>query len=143
MTNADDNTILAQLRALNPALNVHDGHVEASDPDAKVISAPLPYVVFWGGYDDASLGDSLAGSSGARLTDFRLTFVGETREQAMLAGERARAALDRKFVTFAGGKRFVRCTDNSGYVTRDDTWTRPGGAPLFSGIDQYEIPSPS
>lgn len=143
MTNADDNTVLALLRALSPALNVHDGHVEPSDPTSNVISAPLPYVVFWGGYDTASLGDSLAGSSGARLTDFRLTYVGETREQAMLAGERAKAALDRKFVAFTSGRRFVRCTDNSGYVTRDDTWTRPGGAPLFTGIDQYEIPQPN
>lgn len=138
MSNADDATVLALLDAI-PNLNVWDGHVEDSDPDTQVISADLPYVVFWAGYDDASPGDSLAGTSGARLTDFRVTAVGETREQAKWAAEKVRAVLDRKRVTFTAGSRFVRCTDNSGAVTRDDTWTRPGGAPLFSGVDQYEV----
>lgn len=139
MTNADDNTVLALLRALNPPLDVYDGHVTDSDGVTMTISAPLPYVVFWGGYDDDAPGDSLAGTSGAHLTDFRITAVGDSREQAKLAAERAKAALNRVRVTFSAGSRFVRCTDNSGGVTRDDTWTRPGGAPLFSGIDQYEV----
>lgn len=137
MTSADDATVLAILRAI-PNVNVWDGHVEDSDATDKVITAPLPYVVFWGGYDDAEPGDSLAGSSGAHLSDFRLTFVGSTREQAKLVGEACRAQLDRKRITFGAGPRFLRCVDAGGYVTRDDTWTRPGGAPLFSGIDQYE-----
>lgn len=138
MSSADDATVLAVLDAI-ANLNVYDSHVTDSDPDTQVISAALPYVVFWGGYDDDAPGDSLAGTSGAHLTDFRITFVGETREQAKWAGELARTALNRKQITFGARSRFVRCTDNSGYVTRDDTWTRPGGAPLFSGIDQYEV----
>lgn len=138
MTSADDAAVLAVLNAI-ANLDVWDGHVDDSNPDTMVISADLPYVVFWGGYDDDAPGDSLAGTSGAHLTDFRITAVGETREQAKWAAEQARAALNRKRVTFPAGSRFVRCTDNSGYVTRDDTWTRPGGAPLFSGIDQYEV----
>lgn len=137
MTSADDAVVLTLLRAI-PNANVWDGHVADSDPTDMVISADLPYVVFWGGYDDATPGDSLAGSSGAHLSDFRLTFVGGTREQAKLLGEACRGVLDRKRVTFAAGSRLVRCVDAGGYVTRDDTWTRPGGAPLFSGIDQYE-----
>lgn len=139
MTNADDNVVLTLLRALSPGLNVHDGHVTDSDGVAKTISAPLPYVVFYGASDDDSPGDSLAGTSGARLTGFQLTFVGETREQAMLAGERALAALNRKMVTFAAGARFVRRTDDSLAVRRDDTWTRPGGQPLFFGADRYTV----
>lgn len=138
MTSADDATVLALLNAV-ANLNVWDGHVEDSDADLSVISADLPYVVFWGGYDDDTPGDSLAGTSGAHLTEFRVTAVGGTREQAKWAGEQARAVLNRKRVTFVAGSRFVRCTENSGYVTRDDTWTRPDGAPLFSGIDQYEV----
>lgn len=138
MSNADDTTVLALLNAI-PNLNVWDGHVEDSDADLKVISADLPYVVFWGGYDDDVPGDSLAGTSGAHLTDWRITGVGSTREQARWAMEQAKTALNRKRVTFTAGSRFVRCTSNSGGVTRDDTWTRPGGAPLFSGIDQYEV----
>jgi hypothetical protein len=138
VSSADDATVLTVLRAV-PNLNVWDGHVEDSDASTMVISADLPYVVFWGGYDDDAPGDSLAGTSGAHLSDFRVTFVGETREQAKWAGEQARAVLNRKRLSFTAGSRFVRCTDNSGYVTRDDTWMRPGGAPLFSGIDQYEV----
>jgi hypothetical protein len=138
VTNADDAAVLTVLRAI-PNLTTYDSHVEDSDADTKVIAAELPYVVFWGGYDDDLPGDSLAGTSGAHMTDFRVTAVGETREQAKWAGELARAALNRKFLTFPSGLRFVRCADNSGGVTRDDTWTRPGGAPLFSGIDQYEV----
>lgn len=138
MTAADDAAVLAVLEAI-PNLTVYDSNVTDSDPAAKVITAALPYVVFWGGYDDDAPGDSLAGTSGAHMTDFRITFVGETRHQAKLTGERAKAALNRVFVTFPTGPRFVRCADNSGGVVRDDTWTRPGGAPLFSGVDQYEV----
>lgn len=139
MTNADDTVVLALLRALSPGVDVYDSHVTDSDGVTMTVSAPLPYVVFWGGYDESSHGDSLAGTSGAYLTEFRITAVGESREQAKLVGERVKAALNRVRVTFAAGSRFVRCTDNSGGVTRDDTWTRPGGAPLFSGVDQYEV----
>lgn len=137
--NADDAVVLAVLSGLNPPLTVHDGNVEDSNPNDKVITADLPYVVFYGGSDDDSLGDSLAGTSGSYLTEFRLNFVGSTREQAKLAGERAAAAINRKFLTFGRGPRFVRRTDNSQDVRRDDTWTRPGGKPLFYGSDQYAV----
>lgn len=140
MTNADHNAVLALLNALSPGLNVHDGHVTASDPTSKVISADLPYVVFYAMPDDATPGDTLAGTSTSHLTQFQLTFVGETREQAMLAGERARTPLDRKRVTFPSGARFVRCrSEESQFVRRDDTWTRPGGEPLFFGVDRYAV----
>lgn len=138
MTNADDNVVLDVLRAV-PNLRVHDGDVPDSDPDSKVIRATLPYVVFHGGSDSDEPGDTLAGTSGAYLTDFRLTFVGETREQAKLVGERAKAVINRQFLTFSRGPRFVRRVDNSQDVRRDDTWTRPGGAPLFYGSDQYAV----
>lgn len=138
MTASDSQVILDLLGAVSN-LTVHDGDVPDSDSFDKVIGADLPYLVFWPGFEDDSAGDSLAGTSGARLTDFRLTGVGETREQAQMVLEKARAVLNRKRATFATGSRFVRRTDNSGAVTRDDTWTRPGGDPLFSGIDQYEV----
>jgi phage gp37-like protein len=138
VTSADDATVLAVLAAV-ANLTTYDGHVEDSNPDTKVISAALPYVVFYGQSDDGSPGDSLAGPSGAHLSGFQLTGVGETREQARWALEQARAVLDRKRVTFAAGSRLVRATDDQQYVRRDDTWTRPGGAPLFFGVDRYAV----
>lgn len=139
MTAADDATVLTLLRALNPSLRVHDGDVPDSDPSTKVISAALPYVVFYAMTDVPEPGDSLAGTSGAYLTEFQLTGVGDSREQAKLALERAKAALDRKRVTFPSGSRFVRRTDDNQWVRRDDTWTRPGGKPLFFGVDRYAV----
>lgn len=138
MTSADDAAVLTVLDAVSN-LDVYDGHVTDSDPSTQVVTAALPYVVFYATGDDATPGDSLAGGSGAHLTEFQVTCVGETREQAKWAGEKARAALDRKFLTFPSGARFVRRTDDNQYVRRDDTWTRPGGAPLFFGVDRYAV----
>jgi hypothetical protein len=140
MTAADDATILARLQALDPPLRVHDSDVPDSNPDTKVIAAALPYVVFYALMDDPAPGDSLAGTSGAYLTGFQLTGVGETREQAKRALEPAQAPLDPKQVVFPGDRsRFVKRTDVNQFVRRDDTWTRPGGAPLFFGVDRYAV----
>lgn len=139
MTSADDKVVLDLLKALNPPLNVHDSDVPDSNPDTRVMSAKLPYVVFYALLDDPAPGDSLAGTSGAYLTGFQLTGVGETRDQAKRALERAGDALDRHRVTFAAGSRFVRRTDVNQFVRRDDTWTRPGGEPLFFGVDRYAV----
>jgi hypothetical protein len=139
MTDADDKVILTVLRNLENPLTVHDGDVPDSNPDTRVVSADLPYIVAYFLMDDPAPGDSLGGTSGAYLSGFQLTGVGETREQAKRALERAKAALDRKHVTFPAGKRFVRRTDDNQHVRRDDTWTRPGGKPLFFGVDRYAV----
>lgn len=138
MTSADDAVVLTVLDAVTN-LNVHDSDVPDSDPATNVISAALPYVVFYALNDNPSAGDSLSGASGAYLTGFQITFVGDSREQAKRVGERAKAVLDRKFLTFPAGQRFVRLTDDNQFVRRDDTWSRPGGAPLFFGVDRYSV----
>jgi hypothetical protein len=138
VTAADDAVVLAVLDAV-ANLNVHDGDVPDSDAATSVIAATLPYVVFYAMTDNPAVGDALAGTSGAYLTEFQLTGVGDSREQAKLALERARAVLDRKRLTFPSGSRFVRRTDVNQFVRRDDTWTRPGGAPLFFGVDRYAV----
>ena len=137
MTRLDDATVLAVLAALTPAMRVYDGDVPDSNADTKVISATLPYLVFYAMTDAPATGDSLAGTSGAYLTEFQLTGVGDSREQAKFILERAKAALDRTRVVFPSGSRFVRRTDDNQWVRRDDTWTRPGGKPLFFGVDRY------
>lgn len=138
MTSADDAVVLATLDAV-PNLNVYDGHVTDSDPSTMIVTAALPYVVLYRFGDDAEPGDSLAGTSGAHLSRFQVTAVGETAEQARWAAEKARTVLDRVRLTFPSGSRFVRHDGTSLAVVRDDTWTRPGGKPLFSGVDRYAV----
>lgn len=138
MTSADDAAILAALEAV-PNLTVYDGYVTDSDETAKTISAPPPYVVFYGFNDDDGVGDSLAGSVGAHLTSFQITYVGLSREQARLVGERAAGALNRKYVAMPAGQRLVRRVDSGLGVRRDDVWSRPDGRPLFFGEDRYTV----
>lgn len=136
MSATADTAILALLDAT--VLNVWDGYVKDSDEDAKVVSAALPYVVFYStpGYD---INPRLSGAVLIRAVDFQINFVGSTREQAKWASEKARDALNRKRVTLAGKSRLIRRTDDNLFIQRDDTWTRPGGAPLFFGVDRYVV----
>jgi hypothetical protein len=138
MASADDTVVLNALGAV-PNLNVWDGYVSDSDPDDQIITAALPYVVLYRFGDDAEPGDGMSGTSGAHLSRFQVTAVGETAEQARWAAEKARTVLDRKHLNFPAGSRLVRHDGTSLAVVRDDTWTRPGGKPLFSGVDRYAV----
>ena len=112
---------------------VYDGYVDA-DETAKVISIPLPYVVLFStpGYDnDARQSGQVAG----RVVEFSITGVGETREQAKWVLDKARTALSRQRLN---GNLIIRADDNQ-FVRRDDDYTRPGGGPLFYGIDRYGV----
>lgn len=127
-----DSQVLALLRAV-PNLRVHDGQVEADD-DAKVISTPMPYIVFWSNAP-RDLSDRFCGIVAAEATDFRITGVGETRESAKWALDRAHRALSRKRLD----RYLIRRYDNSEPVRRDDEYTRPGGEPIFYGSAQYGV----
>ena len=35
--------------------------------------------------------------------------------------------------------RLIRRTEDNAFLRRDDTWTRPGGAPLFTDSRRYHI----
>ncbi|WP_232676676.1 hypothetical protein [Nocardioides sp. R-C-SC26] len=140
MSLADDDVVLGVLRSAHANLEVYDGDVRLSDADrlAKVISVPLPYLVFHSapGSDRAQ---SLAGTSGARLLTFRVTFVGGSREEAKAASEIAEGVLKEQVLSFPAGERLVTRTDNNLPVRRDDAWTRPQGKPLFYGVDEYVV----
>lgn len=127
-----DDALLALLRAV-ANLNVHDGYVDV-DETQKVISVPLPYVVFWStpGYDNDARQD---GRVAGRVVDFQITGVGGTREQAKWVLDQARGALSRKRLN---GSLIIRDDDNQ-FVRRDDDYTRPGGGPLFYGVDKYAV----
>lgn len=127
-----DDDLLAMLRAV-PNLNVHDGFVE-TDEDEKVIAVPLPYVVFYSspGYDND---ERQSGAVGGRVLEFQLTGVGGTREQAKWALDRARLSLSRKRLN----GNLIRRDDSNDPIRRHDDYTRPGGAPIFYGIERYAV----
>ena len=112
---------------------VYDGYVDA-DETAKVISVPLPYVVFYsapGRDNDARQSGQVAG----RVIVFQLTGVGETREQAEWVLDKARTVLSRKRLN---GNLIIR-DDLDQLVGRADDYTQPGGGPLFYGVDRYGV----
>lgn len=126
-----DDDILDILRDV-PNLTVYDGSVDV-DEGTKVIRVALPYLVFWGstGRDnDERFGGPVAG----RVHPFQLTGVGEDRNQAKWVLAKARSALSRRRV----GKSLVRHVDGN-LVRRDDDLTSPGGEPIYSAADQYEV----
>lgn len=121
---AVDDEVLTLLRAA--LTNVHDGHVKDSDGDAKTISAPLPYAIYYG-KTATPIHPRVGGSGANRGNDVRVTCVGSTREQADWAADKVEAALHEAVVT----GRQMRLDERVRPV-RDDTWTRPDGGPLFS-----------
>jgi hypothetical protein len=127
-----DAAVLAILGTL--PFDVYRGQVDA-DEDAKVIAVPLPYLVHWTspGYDNDARFD---GRANGRVLEFQLTGVGETAEQAKAVLDRARALINRKRI----GIGLCRRDADNPIIRREDTYTRPGGRPLFYGIDRYSLP---
>lgn len=130
MTTDDD--ILELLT--DAGLNVYDGFIQV-DTEDKVITAALPYVVFYSspGYDND---ERFSYAVGGRVIEFQVTGVGVTREQAKWVLDKARAVLNRQ--RLASGEMIRRFDDNAP-VRRDDDYTRPGGKPLFYGVDKYGV----
>lgn len=129
-----DEDVLAMLRAVEH-LNVHDGYVDV-DEASKVIAVELPYVVY-SSTPGRDREERYSGHAVGRVTDFRITGVGETREQAKAVLDRARAAISRKRI----GQALIKRDNENQPVRREDTYTRPGGLPLFYGIDGYSVGS--
>ena len=112
---------------------VYDGYVKA-DESAKVISVALPYLVFYSGTgrdNDARQSGQVAG----RVKGFRIIGVAATPEQAEWVLDRGRDMLSRKRLN---GNLIIR-TDGTDEARRDDDYTRPGGDPLFYGVDLYAV----
>lgn len=126
-----DAGLLAMLEAVD-GLNVWDGGPDVDETE-KVISVDLPYVAFWSSTGIAR-GRRHSGTATGRVQEFSITGVGEDRHQAKWALDRAREALEGKRL----GGNLIKHTDDS-RVRRDDDFTRPGGGPLFYGVDQYAV----
>lgn len=104
------------------------------DEAAKVISVPLPYIVFNSspGYDRD---ERHCGQVGGRVSEFQLTGVGSSERQAKWVLDEARKMLNRKRL----GKSLIKRSDDNLKVRRDDDYTSPGGKPLFMGVDRYAV----
>lgn len=114
-----------------------DGHVEDSDEAEKTIGAPLPYLIFYS-TPGRPTRPRVGRSSTMREVEFQVTGVGMDRWQAKWAADVAEGILDEATITPAGDRtRRIRRTDDSLYVARDDTWTRPDGGPLFMCPARY------
>lgn len=141
-----DDVVLGLLRAALPPVmhngqlepRVHDGKVPVADSDAKVVTAALPYIAYF-----SNLGDDanrrLSGSNGRRSVFFQVTYVGEDRNQAKAAGERARAVLADRRLPIEGRRSWLCRLDESQRIRRDDDAARPDGSPLFYGVDTYAV----
>lgn len=113
---------------------VYRGKVDV-DEDAKEIGVPLPYLVYWTtpGYDNDARFD---GRANGRVLEFQLTSVGVSPEQAKALLDKARALINRKRI----GKSLCKRDVDNQPIRREDAYTRPGGAPLFYGVDRYSLP---
>ncbi|HET6916592.1 MAG TPA: hypothetical protein VFH56_10935 [Acidimicrobiales bacterium] len=118
---------------------VHFGTVGDSDSNAKTIGAPLPYILVHMG---TSFPDSprMAGRSGKALT-MRVEHVAATEDMARSVVLGTRGFLHRRVVTADDGTAWrIWCDDSADVpVEVDQTWTKPDGGPLFSGIDTYTV----
>lgn len=112
---------------------VYDGFVDA-DETLKVISVPLPYLVFYS-TPGRDRDERQGGQVGGRVLEFRITAVGVDRRQAKWILDKARGVLSRKRLN---GNLIMRSDDNLS-VRREDVYTMPGGDPLFYGVDKYAV----
>lgn len=118
-------------------LNVHDTHVDV-DETLKVVTVPLPYVTF----RPVSTTPQTRRADGTVSSDpywFEVMWVGLTREQAEAARDRARARLEGKRPVFPGSRGTPIARHETTGLFKEPTYTAPGGAPLFYGIDQFLV----
>ena len=130
--------VTARDQGVDDKTPLYDGHVIDSDAADMTISAPLPYLVFFTS-PGLPVRPRAGRGSTMRTVEFQITGVGDARWQASWAGDLAERLLDARVVTPAGDRprRITRTRDNT-YMGRDDTWTRPGGEPLFIDVRRYQ-----
>lgn len=112
---------------------VYDGSVD-TDEEAKIIAVPMPYLVYFGspGRDNDT---RFSGRAGGRIHGFHIHGVGETREQAQWALDVAYDILNRQRL----GDTLIKRDEAHMLPRRDDDYNRPGGEPIFYGIDPYNV----
>lgn len=133
--------LLAPIALPSGAFQTYDGYVTV-DNSGKTVEYPLPFLVYYSNLGDDHPEDPqnrrLGGGSFRLSKLFQLTYVGITPDQARLAGEKARDVLRGKRIDLGSGQPSWPLTvEESQRVRRDDDAIRPGGEPLFYGVDIY------
>jgi hypothetical protein len=126
-----DDQILTLLNAAPAIANVHDGYVDA-DESAKVISVPLPFVLYYG--KRTSPTNARAGGRAERGNIVAMTCAGQTRQQADWLADKVGAALDGAPL----GNRTVTFLDRDD-PHRDKTYTRPDNRPIFYAAIRFTV----
>lgn len=128
-----DDAVLAMLRGAG-GLTVHDTRAP-TERAGNVVTSSLPYVAYSSDtpVDGPALYD---GATTVREMTFDVMGVGVDRNQAKAALERAESRIRRR--SPGAGFGIVRKMD-SDRVREDDTYTAPGGAPLFYAVDRYAV----
>lgn len=134
-----DKVLLARLQGRG--FEVYDGFFEAIPEDGKVVvTYPLPYAVYYSSVgDDDEDTRRLSARIPRDSVFFSLTYVGIDRRQTKWAGERLRAQLRYYRPTVPGFFCELVQLQESQRIRRDDQATRPDGAPLFYGVDNFAV----
>ena len=104
------------------------------DEAAKVIDVPLPYIVF-NSSPGSDANERFCGNVGSRVVEFDIKGIGASERQAKWVLDEARKMLSRQRL---GDSLIHRMPDNLN-VRREDAYTRPGGDPLFYGVDRCSV----
>lgn len=120
-------------------LTVFFGAVSDADSSTKTIGAPLPYVrrVLGSDFDP----NPRLGGHGGWITRFRIEHVHGYDDACKAVQSAVRGLLDGAPVVVGGRTRHIRLYDvgQSSNLEPDQTWTRPGGGPLYSTWDTYDV----
>ncbi len=134
MSRAVDTAGITRLR--NAGLTVAVDKVPVST-DGKTVTLSVPYLAWYSNVGEPANYD-LVGRSKSTVTEFQVTYVGVTREQAKWAGEKARTELTGTKLAPFGRPRVVESQR-----VREDTDARVlvNGEyrTLFYGADIYRV----
>lgn len=127
---------LALARLQSTGRPVAEDKVPVAD-DGKTVQLQAPYFAYYSNIGEPRNRD-LAGLAKSTVTEFQVTYVGITRDQAKWAGERARTALTATKMAPYGRPRVVESQrvreDTDARVLVDDRYRT-----LFYGVDIYRV----
>ncbi|HET7386566.1 MAG TPA: hypothetical protein VFJ19_07895 [Nocardioidaceae bacterium] len=122
-------------------LHVHVGAVGDSDDSAKTISAPLPYALYSSALPYQPGPQRLGRGYRPDVSDFTVTATHSSLDGCKAVAAAVRGLLNGHALTVDGKTCRIRLSDPDEpvIVSKDPTWTRPGGLPLFFAVDRYYV----
>lgn len=122
-------------------LSVQVGTVADSDAVAQTIGTPLPYVLYSSTLPYQPGPQRLGRAFAPDVTNFTLTTVHSSLDGCKAVAAAVRGLLAGSPVSVDGSTRRIWLADPEEpvTVTKDQTWTRPDGGPLFFALDRYHV----